>query len=186
MNATVILGIALGLAMDCFAVAIGASVALRGATPRQTFRLSFHFGLFQALMPVVGWLAGLSVVRTISFWDHWVAFGLLCFVGGKALWAALREDGGETRAGDPTRGVSLVVLSLATSVDALAVGFSFAMLGVTVWFPSMVIGVVSAAVTAVGMQLGSPLGERFGKRMEILGGLVLISIGLKILVEHLW
>jgi len=107
-------------------------------------------------------------------------------VGGKALWAALREDGGETRAGDPTRGVSLVVLSWRPAWTPSRSGSPSPMLGVTVWFPSMVIGVVSAAVTAVGMQLGSPLGERFGKRMEILGGLVLISIGLKILVEHLW
>jgi putative Mn2+ efflux pump MntP len=185
MSTTVILGIALGLAMDCFAVALGSGAALRGATPRQTFRLSFHFGLFQALMPVVGWLAGLSVTSMISFWDHWVVFGLLGFVGVKAIWTALREDVRERRAGDPTRGASLVALSVATSVDALAVGFSFAMLGVTVWFPSVVIGVVSAAVTAVGMHIGSRLGERFGPRMEILGGLVLIAIGVKILLDHL-
>ncbi len=184
MNTPVIVGIALGLAMDCFAVAIASSVALRGVTARQTFRLSFHFGLFQLLMPIVGWLAGLSVEAVIARWDHWVAFGLLSFVGVKAIWRALGSDDGGT-AGDPTRGVSLVVLSVATSVDALAVGFSFAMLRVTVWFPSVVIGLVSLAVTAVGMQIGSRLGERFGRRMEILGGLVLIAIGLKILVEHM-
>ena len=185
MSTTLILGIALGLAMDCLAVAIGSGAALRGATPRQTFRPSFHFGLFQALMPAVGWLAGVSVASMIGFLDHWVAFGLLGFVGVKAIWAAVREDVGERRAGDPTRGASLVALSVATSVDALAVGFSFAILGVTVWSPSVVIGVVSAAVTAVGMHIGSRLGERFGSRMEDLGGLVLIAIGVKILLEHL-
>ena len=185
MNATVIVGIALGLAMDCFAVAIGASVALRGATPRQTFRLSFHFGLFQALMPVVGWLAGLSVVRTISFWDHWVAFGLLCFVGGKALWTALSGDGKEREAEDPTRGWSLVILSVATSIDALAVGLTLAMLHVSIWLPIAVIGVTTASLTVAGMYFGARLGTRFGKAMEIIGGLVLIGIGVKIVFDHL-
>jgi putative Mn2+ efflux pump MntP len=181
----VILGIALGLAMDCFAVAVGASVTLRRATGRQTFRLAFHFGLFQFLMPVLGWLAGLTVAGLMAKVDHWVAFGLLTFIGGKVIFMALREKGGRMHANDPTRGASLVMLSVATSIDALAVGFSFAMLEVRVWAPSVVIGVVSGAVTALGMQVGSRLGERFGRRMEILGGLVLIAIGIKILLQHI-
>jgi putative Mn2+ efflux pump MntP len=181
----VILGIALGLAMDCFAVALGASVTLRRATARQTFRLAFHFGLFQFLMPVLGWLAGLTVASLMAKVDHWVAFGLLTFIGSKVIFMALREKGGEARAGDPTRGASLVMLSVATSIDALAVGFSFAMLGVRVWGPSVVIGVVSGAMTVIGMELGSRLGARFGRRMEILGGLVLIAIGIKILLQHI-
>jgi putative Mn2+ efflux pump MntP len=185
VNPVVILGIALGLAMDCFAVAVGASVTLRRATGRQTFRLAFHFGLFQFLMPVLGWLAGLTVADVMALFDHWVAFGLLTFIGGKSVFVALRRKGGEARADDPTRGASLVMLSVATSIDALAVGFSFAMLGVRVWGPSVVIGVVSAAVTVIGMELGSRLGARFGRRMEILGGLVLIAIGIKILLQHI-
>jgi putative Mn2+ efflux pump MntP len=185
VSVLVILGIALGLAMDCFAVAMGASVMLRRATGRQTFRLAFHFGLFQFLMPVLGWLAGLTVANVMVLFDHWVAFGLLTFIGGKSVLVALRGKGEEAHAGDPTRGASLVMLSVATSIDALAVGFSFAMLGVKAWGPSVVIGVVSSAVTVIGMQVGSRLGARFGRRMEILGGLVLIAIGIKILLQHI-
>jgi putative Mn2+ efflux pump MntP len=181
----VILGIALGLAMDCFAVAVGTSVTLRRATGRQTFRLAFHFGLFQFLMPVLGWLAGLTVANLMVLFDHWVAFGLLTFVGGKAIFTGLRGNGEEVHAGDPTRGASLVMLSVATSIDALAAGFSFAMLGVKVWGPSAVMGVVSGGVTVIGMEVGSRLGARFGRHVEILGGLVLIAIGIGILVKHI-
>ncbi len=185
MSPLVILGIALGLAMDCFAVAVGASVTLRPATARQTFRLAFHFGLFQFLMPVLGWLAGLTVAGLMAAFDHWVAFGLLTFIGGKVIFLALRGKGDTVQTNDPTRGALLVMLSVATSIDALAVGFSFAMLEVKVWGPCVVIGVVSAAVTVIGMELGSRLGARFGQRMEILGGLVLIAIGIKILLQHI-
>jgi putative Mn2+ efflux pump MntP len=185
MGTLVILGIAVGLAMDCFAVAVASSVALRRATARQTFRLAFHFGLFQFLMPVVGWLAGLTVAGMVALFDHWVAFGLLVFVGSKSIWTAVHEKGEDGGGDDPTRGATLVMLSVATSIDALAVGLSFAMLGVKVWAPSLAIGLVSAAVTAVGMRIGSRLGERFGRRVEILGGLVLIAIGIKILWQHI-
>jgi putative Mn2+ efflux pump MntP len=180
----VILGIAFGLAMDCFAVAVGASVALRRTTARQTLRLAFHFGLFQFLMPVLGWLAGLTVAGPLGMLDHWIAFGLLAFIGGKAVWTALRGESEGVRAADPTRGATLLMLSVATSIDALGVGFSFAMLGVRVWGPSVVIGLVSGAVTAIGMEVGSRLGERFGRRVEVLGGLILIAIGIKILLQH--
>lgn len=185
MNLVVILGIAVGLAMDAFAVAMACSVQLRRASPRQTFRLAFHFGLFQFLMPVVGWAAGMSIQELARNWDHWVAFGLLSFIGGKAVWAALTEGDEKRQGQDPTRGASLVLLSVATSIDALAVGFTFAMLQVRIWLPSAVIGVVTAAITVAGVQIGSRLGARFGRRVEIAGGLVLIAIGLKILIDHL-
>jgi putative Mn2+ efflux pump MntP len=178
--------IALGLAMDAFAVAVASSVALGKASPRQVFRLSFHFGLFQAMMPALGWLAGLSVRDSMQSWDHWVAFGLLVAIGGRACWAALHGGEEEERkASDPTRGASLVSLSIATSIDALAVGVSFSMLRVVVWQASAVIGVVAGAMTVLGMALGARLGARFGERMELVGGLVLIGIGLKILADHL-
>jgi len=178
-------GISVGLAMDAFAVAITSSMILRGATARQTFRFAFHFGLFQFLMPVLGWTAGLTVERWVAAWDHWVAFGLLFFIGGKAALSALRHRENEEPAGDPTRGISLVVLSIATSIDALAVGFSFALLKVHIWYPSVVIGLAAAAFTTLGMQLGRRLGGLLGRPAEFLGGLVLIGIGLKILAEHL-
>lgn len=180
----VILGIAVGLAMDAFAVAIASSVTMGEVSRRQVFRLSFHFGLFQAMMPMLGWLAGLTLQRVMVNWNHWLAFGLLAFVGGRAIAAALRDDE-ENIKSDPTRGASLVMLSVATSIDALAVGVSFAMLRVHIWYPSAVIGLVAASMTIVGMRIGSRLGSRFGQRMEIIGGLVLIAIGIKILSDHI-
>jgi len=180
----VILGIALGLAMDALAVAVATSVTLRQASARQKFRLAFHFGLFQFLMPIAGWLAGLTFARSVQAVDHWIAFGLLTFVGVKAIVTGLSADS-EGRQRDPTRGLALVALSVATSIDAFAVGLSFAMLGVQIWYASLIIGVVTGVVTALGMEVGARLGARFGRRMEIVGGLVLIAIGIKILVDHL-
>jgi len=187
MSLLVILGIAIGLAMDAFAVSIATSISLGRVTGRQLFRFSWHFGLFQAVMPFLGWLAGQSFAVYIMAWDHWVAFALLMCVGGKAIYAALRMEDPENpiKRGDPTRGMSLVIFSVATSIDALAVGLSFAMLEVTIWYPCIVIGIVAAAFTLVGMLLGGKLGIRFGKRIEVLGGLILVGIGLKILIQHL-
>jgi len=185
MNNFEIILIAVGLAMDAFAVAVSSSVVIGRVTARQVFRLGFHFGLFQALMPILGWLAGRTVRQDIEAWDHWLAFALLAFIGSKAIYGACRSDATSKNSSDPTRGFNLLFLSTATSIDALAVGISFAMLGVSVWYPSAVIGVVTALLTAAGVLLGGRLGLRFGKRIEAGGGLVLILIGLKILVDHL-
>jgi len=181
----ILYGIALGLAMDAFSVAIGVSIALGGTSRRQTFRLAWHFGLFQALMPIVGWAAGTSVRPWIERWDHWLAFVLLGVVGGRMIFESVRGSSGERIRSDPTRGWSLVVLSIATSIDALAVGLSFAALGVQVWAPAAVIGVTAAMMTLLGALGGRVLGARFGSRMALVGGIVLISIGLWILFEHL-
>jgi putative Mn2+ efflux pump MntP len=185
MDFLTLLGIAFALAMDAFAVALATGMNLTTLTGRHLFRLGFHFGLFQALMPVIGWLAGLTVQRQIAGWDHWIAFGLLAFVGGHMLWEAWRETEEEKSASDPTRGLSLVLLSVATSIDALAVGLSLSVLGVSIWTPALVIGLVAGALTVAGMLLGRRAGDRWGPRVEIVGGLILIGIGLKILFEHL-
>lgn len=176
--------IALGLAMDAFAVALAAGASGRSGGARAAFRLSFHFGLFQFLMPVAGWYGGTLVASRIAPVDHWIAFGLLAFIGGRMIRSSL---GGpeNTRTTDPSRGWSLLALSLATSVDALAVGLSIALLRVSVWLPAAVIGIVAAAMTLAGIKLGHRLGLQFGKRMELLGGVVLVGIGFKILLEHL-
>ena len=179
-----ILGIAVGLAMDALAVALAAGLALGEVSPRQTFRLAFHFGLFQFLMPVIGWMAGLTIESWIAGYDHWLAFGLLGAIGGKMIYEALTAEETAGRS-DPTRGLSLVVLSVATSVDALAVGISLGVLHVRIWYPAVVIGIVACALTAAGMHVGRRFGSAFGRRMEVLGGLVLIGIGLKILLSHL-
>ena len=184
MDLLTLLGLAVALAMDAFAVALGAGLVLQPLTARHVFRLAFHFGLFQAVMPILGWGAGAAVQRYIERWDHWVAFGLLAFIGGRMIHEALRPRE-ERLPSDPTRGLSLVVLSIATSIDALAVGLSLAMLGVRIWVPAIVIGLVCATLTAVAMLLGGRLAAGWGRRVEILGGVVLLAIGLKVLLEHL-
>jgi putative Mn2+ efflux pump MntP len=172
--------------MDAFAVATVAGLTLQRVTRRHVFRMAFHFGLFQAMMPVIGWAAGRLVYRYVETFDHWVAVALLAFVGGRMVWGALTGDGEEvSRDNDPTRAWTLVTLSIATSIDALAVGLSLAMVGAPIVAPAVVIGVVAAAFTAVGMGLGRYVGSRWGKRVELLGGIVLIAIGVKILIEHL-
>jgi len=178
--------ISLALAMDAFAVAVGVGVSLSPLTKRRVFRLAFHFGLFQSLMPVAGWWAGRAVYRELSGVDHWIAFGLLSLVGGKMMWSVWRGDGEKKLTGDPTAGIALVLLSIATSIDALALGLSLALTGSTILLPAMVIGLVAAALTAVGMTLGRRIGSLWGKRVELLGGAILIAIGVKIVLDHLF
>ena len=185
MDSLTLFGIAVALAMDAFAVALGTGMNLATLTGRHLFRLGFHFGLFQALMPIIGWLAGIGFQQQIAAWDHWIAFGLLAFVGGHMLWEAWSEDHEEKDSKDPTRGLSLVILSVATSIDALAVGFSLSVLGVSIWTPALVIGLIAGVLTVIGMLIGRRAGNHWGPRVEIFGGLILIGIGLKILVEHL-
>jgi manganese efflux pump family protein len=179
-----VLLVALGLAMDAFAVALAAGASGRAGGARAAFRLSFHFGLFQFLMPVLGWFGGSLVARRIERLDHWIAFGLLAWIGGRMVKAG-SHDPENVKLGDPSKGMSLVMLSVATSIDALAIGLSIGMLRISVWYPAVIIGIVAAAMTLAGLRLGRRLGLRFGQRMELVGGLVLIGIGTKILLEHL-
>lgn len=178
-----ILGIAVGLAMDAFAVSIAAGLSIPNLTGRHVFRLAWHFGLFQFMMPVAGWLAGTTVSSYIAAYDHWLAFGMLAVIGGKMLHEAFVGDEKASR-GDPTRGLMLITLSVATSIDALAVGLSLAFLKVSVWMPSVVIGLVAGALTTIGITFGSRLGRKWKHRAEAIGGVVLILIGLRILVSH--
>lgn len=180
-----LLGIAVGLSMDAFAVATATGLCLVSVSARQTFRMAWHFGFFQFLMPVIGWLAGRTVEPWISAFDHWIAFGLLAIIGGKMVYEALQPRDDEDTATDPTRGLRLITLSVATSIDALAVGLSLGVLQVQIWYPAVVIGVVTGMLTTLGMRLGCRFGPLLGRRVEVLGGLVLIGIGVKILVEHL-
>ncbi len=187
METVTILGIAVGLALDATAAAMGAAVLLGPLSPRQLFRLAWHFGLFQALMPICGWAAGTTVDAYIRSWDHWVAFALLSFVGGRAIWDAIRSDHPEEprTSPDPSRGLTLVLLSVATSIDALAVGLGFAALGISIWYPAVMIGVVTGAMTVVGAIVGARAGARSSRGLQTLGGVILIAIGIKILIEHM-
>lgn len=183
--------IAVALGMDALSVAVGIGAAARTVTPRAVLRLAGSFGFFQFAMPLAGWLAGRTVADVISRYDHWVAFLLLTLVGGKMIWDSLRHEecnpgeGVQRRSPDPTRGVTLLALSVATSIDAFAVGLSFAFLKAPILQAAVIIGMVCFLMTAAGMIFGRKLGEVFGKKAELAGGLVLIGIGMKILWDHL-
>ncbi len=175
--------IALGLAMDAFAVSLG--IGTTGKTnPRAIFRLAFHFGFFQSLMTTLGWLLGSTIVELIAAFDHWVAFVLLFYVGINMIRSGLKPEL-QRFTSDPSRGGLLILLSVATSLDALAVGLSLAMLRTPILFPTIVIGLTAASLSVIGLLTGARLGKAFGKRMEIAGGVTLLGIGTRILITHL-
>jgi len=186
LDAITLIGTAFALAMDAFAVSVASGISLKNVSLRQTFRLSWHFGVFQALMPIIGWSAGLTVRSLIEQYDHWVAFGLLVFVGGHMIKGSFQQIKDQKGKYDPTKGMMLVMLSLATSIDALAVGLSLSILKISIWFPALVIGFVAMLSTASGLHLGKKVGisSHMGQYAEFIGGVVLLAIGLKILYEH--
>ena len=185
LNLLEIILIAIGLAMDCFAVSLGIGTNNIQKTRRMVLRLAFHFGLFQGGMAFLGWLAGRQVADIISGVDHWVAFALLLWVGGRML-IGNGKDSDDCQTQDQTKGSTLVMLSIATSIDALAIGLSLALIDGSILVSSLVIGITSFVFSVTGFLLGDRLGCRFGKRMEQLGGLVLIGIGIKVLLSHLF
>lgn len=175
--------ISLSMAMDAFAVSLGSGVKL-GPGPRPVFRIAFHFGLFQALLPIVGWLFGNTIEPYVKDFDHWVAFGLLAFVGVRMLRSGLSKDEEEILK-DPSRGWTMVMLSVAVSIDALAIGLSLGLLNVTIWTPALMIGLVTGLLSLIGLRMGNGVGKRFGKPVEVLGGLILIGIGIRIVMSHM-
>jgi putative Mn2+ efflux pump MntP len=176
--------IAFGLSMDAFAVSITSGITIKDQKLNHALRIGLFFGSFQALMPLIGWLAGLSLRDLISGVDHWVAFGLLSLIGGKMIYGATKIGSNEKEA-NPLSVFVLLILSIATSIDALAVGLSFAFLKISVATPVIVIGLVTFVLSFFGVLVGNRLGHFFEKKMEIIGGLVLIGIGVRILIEHL-
>lgn len=181
-----VLAIAVALAMDAFAVSIAAGIKLQSVSLRQNFRLAWHFGLFQAVMPVIGWITGLTIRDQIARFDHWVAFGLLLFVAAGMFREAFQSDDASRSAKDPTRGATMIMLSVATSLDALAVGLSLSMINVSIWTPAAIIGVVACLFTTAGLHLGKNLSRAATIRRyaDCLGASVLVLIGLNILREH--
>jgi putative Mn2+ efflux pump MntP len=175
--------IAVGLAMDCFAVSLCKGLATKVERTKTAFLMAFFFGIFQAGMPLIGYAAGIYLLDVISGYDHWIAFGLLGAVGSKMLWESFRGEKTESCKSVGLR--ELLILSVATSIDALAVGLSFAFLHMSILFAAGIIGVVSFLFSILGFFLGKKAGERFGGYAETAGGLILIGIGVKILSEHL-
>lgn len=186
MSLVMVLGLAVALAMDCFAVSMGLACGTKSLSGRQTLRMALYFGGFQFGMPVMGWYAGEKVVRFMSGLDHWIAFGLLFGIGGKMLYEAFHlSDEEKACRPDQTRGARLLLLSVATSIDALAVGLSLGVIKTGILYPASVIGAVCFVMTIVGARLGPLAGKAVGKRAELLGGLILIGIGLRVLYDHL-
>jgi putative Mn2+ efflux pump MntP len=176
--------LAVGLSMDAMAVSICAAAAGFAVHPRPAIRIAFHFGFFQAAMPLLGWLAGSTIAPVMAGIDHWLAFALLAFVAVRMVRSGMSPDAPDPSC-DPTRGSTLVMLSIATSIDAMAVGFSLALLAAPILLPCLVIGLTTFFLSFASTRLGGRLNLRFGKRMEILGGLVLVIIGLRILLSHI-
>ena len=176
--------IALALSMDAFSVATAIGATGSKLNSYAVLRLATAFGIFQFVMPILGWLLGRTVVSYIADYDHWIAFALLVIVGLRMIKEYFGKDEKE-RTKDPTKGWSLLILSIATSIDALAVGVSLAVLDTNIYYPSVVIGVVCFIITALGMIFGKKLSRILGKKAVLLGGIVLIAIGIKIVVEHM-
>lgn len=187
MSPLFITGIAFSLSFDAFAVSLSNGCSLEKCTLRHAVVVGLWFGIFQAVMPVIGWMGGVHLREAIRAWDHWVAFGLLALIGGKMMY-----EGWKTRTGCPSPDESVImhpgrlfVLAVATSIDALAIGLSFSILGYPILVPAIVIGLITFLMSAIGMKAGEKLYDLLEDKVEYAGGIILISIGVKTLVEHL-
>ena len=175
--------LAVGLAMDAFAVAVCKGLAIRTLKLRQALIVGLWFGLFQALMPAIGYLLGYNFAGLIESVDHWIAFVLLAIIGGNMIREAVK---GDDECCDPSLAFGvMLMLAIATSIDALAVGVTFAFLGVDIVAAVLFIGVLTFAISAVGVKIGNLFGAKYKSKAEMFGGVVLVLIGLKILLEHL-
>jgi len=180
-----VLLIAIGLSMDAFAVSVGKGLSVKKATIANALCVGLWFGIFQALMPLVGYWLGASFASYVTAFDHWLAFGLLALIGGNMIREALGPDE-EIKNGADFGVRTMFLLAVATSIDALACGVSFAFLdGISIWIDVAIIGVTTFVFSAVGLKIGNLVGSRFHRGAEIFGGLVLVAIGLKTLLEHL-
>ncbi len=183
MSLVTLVFIALGVSADAFAVAVGKGLGMRRLDVRAGGAIAVAFGASQAMMPLLGWLIGSQMARFVVEIDHWVAFGLLAAVGGKMMWEARHPDGDD--AGSRLTWRELLVLSTATSIDALAVGISFAFLPVSILPAALLIGVTTTLVAAAGVVLGHRAGARWRRPAEFVGGVILVVIGTNILLDHL-
>ncbi len=176
--------LSVGLAMDAFSVALVAGFGLGKVKLSDSLKVSGTFGVAHIIMPVLGWFLGSTVIGLIQKWDHWLAFVLLAFVGGKMLKEGLDKDTDEIKSSDLLGWTSLLFFTVAVSIDALAVGLSFSLQNLSIWVPSLYMGAGTLFFTFVGLNIGNRTGQRFGKRAQVFGGLVLILIGLRIVLSH--
>lgn len=181
--------LAAGLATDAFAVSVCKGMSMKKTGFAQALTAGLWFGGFQALMPIAGYYIGRSFIGLISAWDHWIAFGLLALIGVNMIWEAAKgepEDGAAKPEKNPLAFRTMLVAAIATSIDALAVGVSFAAVStVNIWYAAATIGIVTLAFSFIGVKAGNLIGKGLASKAEIVGGAVLICIGIKILVEHM-
>ncbi|MBL7214194.1 MAG: manganese efflux pump [Phycisphaerae bacterium] len=185
MEIITITGIAVGLAMDAFAVSVVSGSVFKELHIRYALRMAFFFGAFQAIMPLLGYLAGNAFAEYIVNYDHWIAFGLLVLIGGKMIYEAFKIKAVEKTPQNPSNLIVLVALSIATSIDALAVGVTLSLVTHHIYAAVILIGAVTFALSYIGYEIGKKMGHFFENKIEILGGLILIAIGLKILIAHI-
>ena len=185
MSTLEIIALAFSLSLDCFAVSLALSASGYLSDKRAAFRISFHFGLFQALMPIAGWSVGAQIEPYIASFDHWIAFALLTFVAVRMFLASRKVPSTEPSS-DPSRGWTLVTLSTATSIDALAVGLGLATLGIEVWYPSVIIGGVTMLISIFAIAGGKRARRSLGSHAQLLGAAVLLIIALKVVISHGW
>jgi putative Mn2+ efflux pump MntP len=182
MNFITVFGIGIGLSMDALAVSVTNGCIIRKLKIHHALRIAFSFGFFQALMPVIGWGAGLSFKKYIQPIDHWIAFALLGFIGGKMIYESIACN---EKIKDCLHYPTLFLLSVATSIDALAVGLSFSFLKVAIITPAIIIGLTTFIMCLIGIYVGNKIGHFFENKLALAGGVILISIGIKILIEHI-
>lgn len=185
MDMLPLVAIAIGLSMDVFAVSICVSITMKELNRVQTIRMSLCFAFFHMMMLVIGYFLGVGLLEVIHNVDHWIAFALLAFVGGKMIVDSLKGEGVDVKGTDPTKGKRLLLLSVATSIDALALGIGFAALHMNIFLPAVVITIVVFAFGLLGTRIGPKIGKKAGKYAEVMGGVVLILLAFKILLEHL-
>ncbi len=185
MDLISIILIAFALAMDCFAVSIISGMSIKQLKVSSGLKIAVSFGGFQALMLLFGWSAGLGAKDFVSGVSHWIAFALLSVIGLKMIYGSIKPRSGDKEV-DPLNVYVLLILSIATSIDALVVGVSFAFLEISIVFSAILIGTIAFSLSFLGVFIGDKFGNIFGRKTEIVGGLILIGIGIKILVEHLF
>jgi len=178
--------LSVGLAMDAFSVALVAGFGLGKICFKDNVKVSSTFGAAHIVMPVLGWFLGSTIIGLIQQWDHWVAFVLLVFVGGKMIREGFDEENEEVNACDLLDFSSLIMFTIAVSIDALAVGLSFSLQQLSIWIPSLYMGAGTLIFTFIGLTIGNKTGARFGKKAQIIGGLILILIGLRVVVTHMF
>jgi len=185
MELVSIILLALGLSVDSFAASVCCGLTIKKIHFFQAFKIAFFLALFQGGMPVVGWFTGWELKDLIKDFDHWIAFTLLAGIGSKMIYESLtcKEKNSSF---NPLKLIVLLGISVATSIDALVIGLSLALVDVVIWFPAIIIGGVTFVVSMLGMLLGKKIGSKMSRKFEIAGGIVLIAIGLRILIEHLF